>query len=1789
MNAGDQLAFALDGPLPTGTTALEASAGTGKTYALAGLATRFIAEGGILPSQLLIVTFTRAATGELRARVRDRLIETASFLEGTGRAPDDDDVLLHHLRAADVPNRLMRLRRAITEFDATTISTIHGFATQVRQTLGASAGIDPDARLLDDTKDLVDEVCADVLAAASLVVGSATELPTLATLCAATRLVADRSDVRLEPHRVDQGAEEAQLYSTHLVRECLSTLDERRRHRGSVSFDDVLIQLRRALQGPNGGSVVGTLRDRFSVALIDEFQDTDRVQWDIFSTVFGGEDNDSTLVLVGDPKQAIYRFRGADIGTYLEAVGRSGTQRRSLRTNWRSDGAVLTALEALFTGVTFGAGGIEFSPVDSSDANQNRRLVRQTGEDLPALVLRMATGPGIERTKDRVQVATGSAAAAVDRDLAAYVRDLLETATLPPLKGGSDRRDVRPSDIAVLVSTGKEGIAVQAALRREGIPAVVASSDNVLGSPAAMQLRYLLQAMGRPSDARSVRTYAMSWFVGWSADEAAAASDDALVPLQEQLADWARHLGDHAVADVLARVWTDTGVVARVLGAPDGDRNLTDLDHLAELLHGSAPGVIVGVPGLLAILDAEPEAESDAELDGNVAARRIESEADAVQIMTIWKAKGLEFPIVCVPSLWRFGTVVRRSLIYTDPDSGERICDLTAGAPWPDDEAAARRILLADEEEAGERLRLLYVALTRAKHQIVVWWANAQNSSKTALAHVLFAREDGRIDGTAFKEATVPVPPDGDVVDALVPLVDRGRGTMTVVPFDDRPPSGDPWRDPVATRKADRLALARFSTVLDHSVHRWSFSSMTQPSTSGAFDPYDASLGDGGAADEQHDAGIDRLGAPVEPDGRTPPVPAPASEPGPLALLPAGAAFGTMVHAVLEKIDFASDTLGDGLVGAVDDEVSWRGLDVTPIDGAAGGDGRSLLVEGLRAAIDTPLGNRLSGLRLGDLAADDRLNELSFDMRLGEGGPPARVADVGRLVAAALGPSDPLAEWASALADGAIDVELAGFLTGSIDLVARMRHPDGRERFVVADYKTNQLTPRGADAASGRLPPGPAHPGDGRAPLPAPGAPLRRGAPPLPEVAPTRVPARDPPRWSRLPVRPGHDRTRRRHQWWAPRRGLRLGDSSGAGRRGERSPRRPPAGGGMTVGTGTGGGLGPVVSDVVLAPFVRAGVVGPFERQLVDAVYRLEPRATPVSLLTLALAARAPRFGHVCVELDRVRDQILAGDDLDASLAEFAWPPMDEWVEDLTRSVLVSSPDGAGSADGPLLRPLVWDGTRIYLQRYWHYELLVAEDLVRRSGSHASSGNASSMGDARVEEALGELFAPSDRDIEPDLQRRAALRALTHGVAIIAGGPGTGKTHAVVRILAAAHLVARAEGRSPLVALAAPTGKAAARMGEAVRGQLGQLQETGAVDPSLADTLAATEPTTIHRLLGPRRGTHFAHDRSDPLPHDMVVVDETSMVSLPLMAKLLDAVRPEATLVLVGDPFQLTSIEAGTVMADLVGPVGGDRTARDDAPLAGRVTELRRQRRFAEGSAIAVVADAIRAGDPDRAIGCLAGGHDDVHWVALSSGAGMDEVGRELVDASVDAAAAAAAGDATGALACATRIKVLAATRRGPLGSEDWSARIEVAVAGRVPRSRAVGRWRLGTPIIVTGNDPVNRVFNGDVGVVVSHEDGTRVALATGDGMRLVAPSRLDQVETWWAMTIHKSQGSEFDHAVVSLPRPGSPILTRELLYTAVTRARRKVTVVGGEDSIREAISRPVARASGLRDRLWPS
>ena len=1054
--------FELEGELPVEPVlAIEASAGTGKTYTLAGLATRYVAELGVPVAELLIVTFTRAAAGELRNRVRRQLVAAASHLRGEPgpELPEPWLVRLGEVATAERVLRLGRLEQAITEFDAMTIATIHSFANLALGTMGTGGGLDAGVRLVDDTAERVTEACSDVLASAAVGARSGDlALPSLGTLVGATTRTLAEPDLVLEPRTVDQCDDPELLLLADLVERSIAVVGERRLRAGTMSFDDVLRHLRSALDGPGGTAVREALRWRYRVVMVDEFQDTDPVQWEIFDTLFGSPDAGTRMVLVGDPKQAIYAFRGANVHTYTRAVAtRPGLVRRSLETNWRSDGDLLHALDTVFAGATFGSPEITFVPVHPAEQHVGHRLVDDRERGIAPLSLRLALGDDLERGS-RGWIGVDDARRAIFADLGERLSELLSHAHLPAETVGSRR--LRPSDVAVLVRNANEGAAVLRALADRRIPAVVVKGRSVLASEAAREWRLLLEAVARPSDSRRARAFALSCFVGMDADELAALGDTELGDLQEQLWRWVGTLVGDGVTEFVRRVWADTEVAARVLGTPDGDRTVTDLSHLAELLQDAAPHDHLSVSGLLAALDRDPDELADPDTEGGVAARRIESDEEAVQIMTVWGSKGLEFPVVCVPTLWDkpSGGPGSPPVIYQDEEDGRRHFDLAPRGEWPTKADAARRSTRSRGEVVGENLRLLYVALTRARHHTLVWWTATTNAATSGLSRVLFCRDaDGRLDPELFGGDKVAIPAsEAEALDRLVSLRDRAGGTLSIgVHGGSAAPV--PWVDPETPGPPSDLAVATLDREIDRSRSRWSFTAMASGLDVDRGDPDDPTLSDRGAEDEGTGGDVD------PPDTASGGAAGKGAAPSGLSTLPAGAEFGTLVHSVLELVDVDADDLDAALEAAVDLAIGDQPLDLTPAGstGADESDGRRRLVDGLRAALESPLGPLAPGRSLRDVSRADRLTELAFELPLGESGRPAGIREVGRLVLDHLHTDDPLRPWADRLALGDPGVGLAGHLTGSIDAVLRIGDHDSR--FVVVDYKTNRLTRPGRE------------------------------------------------------------------------------------------------------------------------------------------------------------------------------------------------------------------------------------------------------------------------------------------------------------------------------------------------------------------------------------------------------------------------------------------------------------------------------------------------------------------------------------------------------------------------------------------------------------------------------------------------------------------------------------------------------------------------------------------------------
>ena len=616
--------------------------------------------------------------------------------------------------------------------------------------------------------------------------------------------------------------------------------------------------------------------------------------------------------------------------------------------------------------------------------------------------------------------------------------------------------------------------------------------------------------------------------------------------------------------------------------------------------------------------------------------------------------------------------------------------------------------------------------------------------------------------------------------------------------------------------------------------------------------------------------------------------------------------------------------------------------------------------------------------------------------------------------------------------------------------------------------------------------------------------------------------------------------------------------------------------------------------DVAFARFI-ATLSPPF----VPEVLAVTASVSPPLVLAAALLSRLEGRGHCCLP---VHELVEGGGDLlgfePEALAELRawWSPLVAASPAWHAHPLVdSAPVLQEAGSGPAV-PLVWRHGRLYLRRFWNCEQRVARSLVRRASTAREWGPAQA---ALKDEWLSRLFPPRDGDA--DWQRRACEVGLEGKVVLITGGPGTGKTYTAARLYVLLQLLhGTVDGAALRVALAAPTGKAAGRLHQSIVKALGELREQfGEALPAAVRPDHLPPAQTLHRLLGARPDTRaFKHDAGHPVPCDVLFVDEASMVDLEMMDAVLAALPANALLVLLGDPDQLESVEAGAVLADLC-------AAPPASPLRSRVVALQRSRRFSEP--IGALASAINGGDSAAVSAAFA---DSAATQCLAPATPAQVVAQVVPTAAPQALPApgvltaengsgyfafarllqarpAAAADfkpwARELLRQFDTCRVLCAVREGPWGVVGLNEAIEQALA-RQGFIHPAGEWYEGRPVMVTRNDSSVGVANGDVGLVLrAPEGGWRAWFAEGDSVRSVGTSRLADVQSAYALTIHKSQGSEFAQVVVALGPEPSAHLTRELLYTAVTRASRRVTLVAGTPAVVEAaIARRTLRAGGL-------
>ena len=982
---------------------LEASAGTGKTFALAGLVTRYVAEGVATLDQMLLITFGRAASQELRERVRGQILDAlVAFDDPT--AAGDNQIVKHLLDGTpdELAERKLRLRDALAGFDAATIATTHQFCQLVLKSLGVAGDTDAGVQLVESLDDVVTEIVDDLYLAHF---GQQKDDPMLTREQALdlARQVVGSAHTELRPIDPAPGFEPA--VRVDFAKAVCAELETRKRKLGILHYDDLLSRLANALEADDSPARARMQR-RWSIVMVDEFQDTDPVQWQVINRAFSGH---ATVILIGDPKQAIYAFRGGDIVTYLHAAATAG-ERKTLGTNWRSDAPLVDSLQAVMRDAQLGDADIVVRRVAAN--HQAHRL--QGAPHNEPFRLRVVSRDMFGTRPDRV-IPIDKLRAHIPKDMAADIAALLSSGATfcdQPLK---------PGNIAVIVENHRDGRACFDALAAADIPAVYTGDSDVFGSPAADDWLCLLEAFDQPHRTGLVRAAATTMFFGETAETLATQGDELTDRIADTVREWADHARERGVAAVFEAAQL-TGMGTRVLSWIDGERHMTDMAHLTQVLHDTAHREHFSLPALRDWLRTQREERSGA-VERN---RRLDSDAAAVQIMTVWVSKGLQFPVVYLPFAFNRNIQSRDIVLFHD---GDTRCLHIGGEQSRDDSAAQQQ---GRREAAGDDVRLTYVALTRAQSQVVAWWAPSNDEPNGGLSRMLRGRQPG--------DPVVPDrcdPPRIDDADAMATLrAWENVGGPVLEESVIAPPA-----DVELPAAPEGLDVRHFHRHIDASWRRTSYSGLIRATEA---------------------AGVSSEPEVIELDDEVGDVPVrEAADVGsdvasPMADLPKGAKFGTLVHAVLETADpFAADLAAE-LETQIREHSVWWPVDAAPEDLAAA----------MVPLHDTPLGPLAPDVTLRQIGQRDRLREMEFEFPLAGGdllreaggnrlgaAPTISLADVGRLLSEHLPADDPLASYAERLSGGALGAQsLKGYLTGSLDAVLRI---DGR--YLVVDYKTNWL------------------------------------------------------------------------------------------------------------------------------------------------------------------------------------------------------------------------------------------------------------------------------------------------------------------------------------------------------------------------------------------------------------------------------------------------------------------------------------------------------------------------------------------------------------------------------------------------------------------------------------------------------------------------------------------------------------------------------------------------------------
>jgi exodeoxyribonuclease V beta subunit len=1109
-----------DPQLETGRVVIEASAGTGKTYSLTVLVVRHVAERGLTADQLLMVTFTNAATAELREKTREQAQETLQHLRNSKQEHPWMTTML-----ASEDSRLTaisNLQQFLSHFDDTTITTIHGFCQIALRRAGLHSPAPQNYVVQDNVDDIINQVITDLLIDpmsidARLLYGHATIkrkplvadnvksslsqlfdavkramgnpkaliLPVLAPSPIATKLDGlDERDVEL--------TQQAQIIAD-FVNKVITEVHRRSYDAGVITYDDMVRMVAETLDKNDevAQNLARSIASQYSIVMVDEFQDTDASQWSIFSHIYEANPQEVTLITVGDPKQAIYRFRGADVQVYIDAVN-GVKQAHALDTNYRSDKKLLTALETLLKNNTFDtAGNVPFVPVNAAKKNEDGAITSISvppNPNIPGAPLEIRylandpkagahTEPGSILKSGKIgkpkisNNESGLVQRIFWRDMANHVVELLLHGNIPDKKSSTDgaTRAITPNDIAILVNSHSDAETAVRYLHESLVPAVRFKTDSVFGSQAAQQWLMLLGALANPGKPQFVRAYALSWFGNVSEDELAQASDDTVATWQRECAENAELLNSRGVAALFLSFRNRAGFLQRVLGEEDGERHITDLDHLAEIL-ASIPR-FARRAGAGECFETLTELVNDSDSRNEQFERRIEGDEVAVKVMTIHSSKGLQFPIVFLPTLIKKPVPQGSnphmfSFVFPGETSSRRVLDIASGfggaKQWVFDPSGTDdpqfadiykasykrdvpgqkagdpygRDLLYKDDVYFDSKRLLYVALTRAEHKVVLYWSATGKSSgntKVALAQTL-AAHDSQLTG---------IPVEAEPLNALMATIaGASQGTIAAKPLSPYPADTLMWAKPNSTQQATAsiAQYARTNEVSTYGFARWSYSALSKTLTG---DHYNNDNDLGGSTDESNN--VPTL-PPLVSDINIALDTAIATMP--LYDIAGSSTFGNTVHEIFDSINPASTQLNQDVHNEVEHHFA----------NTHSPEQRTKITEGIIASIHAPLGGPFAGNTLHKLGTAHRLSELEFNFHLPQSDTGAfPLSDIGALILQH-GNLDPhLTAYAQDIADNPSTITVAGYMTGFIDAIFRVNTEINKPVYLVADYKTNLL------------------------------------------------------------------------------------------------------------------------------------------------------------------------------------------------------------------------------------------------------------------------------------------------------------------------------------------------------------------------------------------------------------------------------------------------------------------------------------------------------------------------------------------------------------------------------------------------------------------------------------------------------------------------------------------------------------------------------------------------------------